>query len=119
MSGYTVAVGKGSRPLTGPEFVALNGGPEFKFTEAISLSVSCETQEEVDDLAARLSAGGAVGDCGWLKDKYGLSWQIVPSVLSRMLVDKDPAKTDRVMRAMMRMKKLDIAALKRAYEGKA
>jgi len=104
--------------LEGQEFMALNGGPQFKFTEAISLTVSCETQEEIDQLTAKLSGGGEL-QCGWLKDKYGLSWQIVPAVLHRMMTDKDPAKTDRVMRAVLGMKKLDIATLKRAFDGKS
>jgi predicted 3-demethylubiquinone-9 3-methyltransferase (glyoxalase superfamily) len=102
--------------LEGQEFIALNGGPMFKFTEAISLSVDCKSQEEVDELWEKLSAGGQPSHCGWLKDKYGLSWQIVPSVLMEMLQDKDPEKSKRVMQAMLQMGKLDIAALKRAYE---
>ena len=102
--------------LEGRDFVALNGGPMFKFTEAISLSVDCETQQEVDELWEKLSAGGQPGQCGWLKDKYGLSWQIVPSVLVEMLQDKDAEKSKRVMQAMLQMSKIDIAALKRAYE---
>jgi predicted 3-demethylubiquinone-9 3-methyltransferase (glyoxalase superfamily) len=102
--------------LEGQEFIALNGGPMFKFTEAISLSVDCKSQEEVDELWEKLSAGGQPSHCGWLKDKYGLSWQIVPSVLMEMMQDKDPEKSKRVMQAMLQMGKLDIAALKRAYE---
>src|SRR5688572_23790519 len=102
--------------LEGQEFVALNGGPHFKFTEAISFVVNCETQEEVDDFWATLSEGGAEVQCGWLKDKYGLSWQIVPTVLGEMMQDKDPEKTKRVMGAMLQMKKLDIQTLKQAYE---
>jgi predicted 3-demethylubiquinone-9 3-methyltransferase (glyoxalase superfamily) len=102
--------------LEGQEFVALNGGPHFKFTEAISLVVNCETQQEVDDLWEKLSAGGQPSQCGWLKDKFGLSWQIVPTVLERMLQDKDPAKSRRVMETMLQMRKLDIARLKQAYE---
>ncbi len=102
--------------LDGQEFMALNGGPLFKFTEAISLMVYCETQAEVDELWEKLSAGGEQGPCGWLKDKYGLSWQIVPTVLGEMIQDKDPKKSERVMAALLQMKKLDIAALKRAYE---
>src|SRR4249920_3916778 len=90
------------------EFVALNGGPQFKFTEAISFSVNCETQEEVDELWEKLSEGGEEGPCGWLKDKYGLSWQINPTVLGEMLADKDPKKAGRVMKAMFQMKKIDI-----------
>jgi predicted 3-demethylubiquinone-9 3-methyltransferase (glyoxalase superfamily) len=104
--------------LDGQEFMALNGGPHFKFTEAISLMVNCDTQAEVDELWEKLSAGGEKSQCGWLKDKYGLSWQIVPRVLSEMMQDKDPKKTERVMGAVMQMTKLDIAALKRAYEQK-
>jgi predicted 3-demethylubiquinone-9 3-methyltransferase (glyoxalase superfamily) len=101
--------------LEGQEFIALNGGPQFKFTEAISLSVSCETQKEVDELWSKLTAGGEESKCGWLKDKFGLSWQIVPSVLPEMIQDKDPERSKRVMQAMMQMKKLDIAQLERAY----
>ena len=105
--------------LDGQRIMALNGGPMFKFTEAISLFVSCETQAEVDELWAKLSAGGAESRCGWLKDKFGLSWQIIPKALGEMLGDKDPAKAGRVMQAMMQMVKLDIAGLKRAYEGQS
>ena len=104
--------------LQGQDFIALNGGPQFKFTEAISFSVDCKTQEEVDEFWNKLSAGGEEGQCGWLKDKYGLSWQIVPTVLVEMLKDKDADKSKRVMQAMLPMKKLDIATLKQAYEGK-
>jgi predicted 3-demethylubiquinone-9 3-methyltransferase (glyoxalase superfamily) len=103
--------------LDGQEFIALNGGPHFRFTEAVSFSVDCKTQEEVDEFWAKLSAGGQEGQCGWLKDKYGLSWQIVPSILPEMLNDPDPAKSNRVMAAMLKMKKLDIHGLKKAYEG--
>jgi predicted 3-demethylubiquinone-9 3-methyltransferase (glyoxalase superfamily) len=102
--------------LEGQNFMALNGGPLFKFTEAISLFVNCESQEEVDELWDQLSQGGEPGRCGWLKDKYGLSWQIIPSALSKMLQDTDPGKSQRVMQAMLRMNKIDIAGLKRAYE---
>jgi len=102
--------------LEGQEFFALNGGPQFSFTPAISLFVNCETQQEVDDLWEKLSQGGAKERCGWLKDKYGLSWQIVPSVLGKMLQDKDVQKSNRVMKAMLQMDKIDIKALKRAYE---
>ena len=102
--------------LDGQEFFALNGGPVFTFSPAISLFVNCETQEEVDELWDRLSEGGEKGQCGWLKDRYGLSWQVVPRVLSELLHDPDPAKSNRVMKAMMQMKKLDIAGLKRAYQ---
>lgn len=107
----------GTFQLEGQEFMALNGGPHFKFTEAISLFVNCETQEEVDDLWKKLTAGGgAPSQCGWLKDKFGLSWQIVPSVLLKMLADKDPVKSKRVMEAMLQMSKIDISRLKQAYE---
>lgn len=104
--------------LEGQEFYALNGGPVFHFTEAISLFVNCETQEEVDELWLKLTAGGQESRCGWLKDKYGLSWQIIPSTLGEMLADKDPAKAGRVMQAMLQMSKIDIAKLQRAYDGK-
>jgi predicted 3-demethylubiquinone-9 3-methyltransferase (glyoxalase superfamily) len=103
--------------LAGHEFVALNGGPQYKFTEAISFVVNCETQEEVDELWEKLSEGGTEIQCGWLKDKYGLSWQIVPKILLKFLQDKDPEKAQRVMKAMFPMKKLDIAALERAHRG--
>lgn len=102
--------------LEGQDFIALNGGPMFKFTEAVSFSVDCKTQQEVDELWEKLSASGQPGQCGWLKDKYGLSWQIVPSVLVEMLQDKDTEKSKRVMQAMLQMSKIDIAALKQAYE---
>jgi len=104
--------------LDGQDFVALNGGPHFKFTEAISLFVNCEGQEEVDRLWEALSAGGEVQQCGWLKDKYGLSWQIIPSALMELMSDPDPVKSMRVRQAMLQMVKIDIAALKKAYEGK-
>ena len=104
--------------LDGQEFYALNGGPQFKFTEAISLFVNCETQEEVDDLWEKLSKGGEKSQCGWLKDKYGLSWQIVPTALGQMLGDKDPQKSRRVMEAMLQMSKIDVKALKAAYNGR-
>jgi len=103
--------------LEGQEFMALNGGPHFKFTEAISLLVNCETQQEVDELWAKLTAGGQESQCGWLKDKYGLSWQVVPTILPRMLKDQDPKKAQRVMKAMLQMKKIDIEGLKQAYDG--
>ena len=103
--------------LDGEEFLALNGGPHFKFTEAISLTVNCETQPEIDELWDRLSAGGQQVQCGWLKDQFGLSWQIVPASLERMMMDPDPAKCERVMQAVLQMKKLDLEALKRAYDG--
>ena len=102
--------------LDGQEFVALNGGPILKFTEAISLVVSCETQEEVDEYWQKLSAGGSEGQCGWLKDKFGLSWQIVPSVLGKLMGDFDPEKASRVMPAMLQMTKIEIAALQKAYD---
>ena len=104
--------------LDGQEFVALNGGPHFKFSEAVSFVVNCKTQEEVDHYWEKLSAGGdeKAQQCGWLKDKYGLSWQIVPDVLSKMMQDKDPKKSENVMRALLQMKKLDIKTLKKAYE---
>jgi predicted 3-demethylubiquinone-9 3-methyltransferase (glyoxalase superfamily) len=97
--------------LEGQEFIALNGGPQFKFTEAVSFWVSCETQEEIDDMWEKLSAGGEKGRCGWLKDRYGLSWQIVPPVLGEMLGDKDPEKSKRVMMAMLQMDKINIKTL--------
>ena len=106
----------GSFQLEGQEFTALNGGPQFKFTEAISLVVNCDSQKEVDDFWTKLSAGGAPGQCGWLKDKFGLSWQIVPRVMIELLQDKDPVKSQRVMQAMMQMKKLEIEGLKRAKQ---
>jgi len=102
--------------LDGQEFVALNGGPHFKFTEAISFVVNCETQAEVDHFWDQLSAGGQQIQCGWLKDKFGVAWQIVPTVLPEMLQDKDPEKAKRVMAAMLKMTKIDIATLKKAYD---
>jgi predicted 3-demethylubiquinone-9 3-methyltransferase (glyoxalase superfamily) len=102
--------------LDGQEFIGLNGGPHFKFTEAVSFSVDCKTQEEVDYYWDKLSAGGEPSQCGWLKDKFGLSWQVNPGVLGEMLSDSDPAKSKRVMEAMLKMQKIDIAALRRAYE---
>ncbi|MHB8413132.1 MAG: VOC family protein [Candidatus Acidiferrales bacterium] len=102
--------------LDGQQFFALNGGPQFKFTPAISLFVNCETQQEVDELWEKLSAGGRKDRCGWLTDKYGVSWQIIPSVLGQMLDDKDSEKSKRVMKAMLQMDKIDIAGLRRAYE---
>ena len=104
--------------LEGQEFLALNGGPHFKFTEAVSFVVSCKTQAEVDRFWKKLSAGGQEVQCGWLKDKYGLSWQIVPTVLSELLSDKDAAKAHRVMQAMLKMVKLDIKKLKQAAREK-
>lgn len=104
--------------LAGQQFMALNGGPHFKFTEAISLFVKCDTQEEVDELWEKLSEGGQKSQCGWLKDKFGLSWQIVPAALGEMLKDKDPEKSNRVMQAVMQMTKLDLPKLQAAYEGR-
>jgi predicted 3-demethylubiquinone-9 3-methyltransferase (glyoxalase superfamily) len=109
------AVMVGTFQIEGQEFAALNGGPQFKFTEAISLVVNCDSQEEVDDLWTKLSEGGAPGQCGWLKDKFGLSWQIVPRVLVELLQDPDPVKSQRVMQAMMQMTRMDIAGLQRAH----
>jgi predicted 3-demethylubiquinone-9 3-methyltransferase (glyoxalase superfamily) len=103
--------------LDGVQFSALNGGPMFKFNEAISMAVDCESQAEVDELWARLCEGGSPSQCGWLKDKFGLSWQIVPRVLIELLQDPDPAKAQRVMGAMLQMTKIDIAALQRAHRG--
>ena len=102
--------------LEGQQFMALNGGPLYKFTEAISLFVDCQTQAEVDELWEKLSAGGEKGQCGWLKDKFGLSWQIVPRALGELLGDPDPAKAQRVMQAMLQMTKLDIKGLQQAAE---
>ncbi|GGP44317.1 VOC family protein [Streptomyces abikoensis] len=103
--------------LAGQRFLALNGGPDFTFNEAISLSVDCASQEEVDELWSALGEGGSEGPCGWLKDKYGVSWQIVPRALTELLGDPDPVKSQRVMRAMLGMKKIDIQELVDAYEG--
>ena len=102
--------------LNGQEFVALNGGPQFTFTEAISFVVNCETQQEVDELWEKLSEGGQKSRCGWLKDKYGLSWQVVPTALVEMLQDKDAKKSNRVMQAMLQMNKIEIETLRRAYQ---
>jgi predicted 3-demethylubiquinone-9 3-methyltransferase (glyoxalase superfamily) len=104
--------------LDGQEFTALNGGPLFKFTEAMSLVVKCETQEEVDHFWERLSSGGQEVQCGWLKDKFGVSWQVVPIALVEMLQDKDPQKAKRVMAAMLKMKKISIDPLRQAYGGR-
>ncbi|MGH3645600.1 MAG: VOC family protein [Micromonosporaceae bacterium] len=104
--------------LAGQQYIALNGGPEFKFNEAISLSVDCGSQEEVDTLWDKLTAGGGEpGPCGWLKDRYGLSWQIVPRRLNELLADPDAAKSQRAMQAMLQMSKIDIKALEDAYQG--
>src|SRR4030081_1822984 len=98
------------------DFFALNGGPQFVFTPAISFFVSCETQEEVDELWEKLSEGGEEGQCGWLKDKFGMSWQIIPTALGELLGDKDPEKSNRVMQAMLQMHKIEIEKLRQAYE---
>src|SRR5579864_8108165 len=113
-SGESGPVTGGTFQLDGQEFFALNGGPQFTFSPAVSFFVNCETQQEVDELWEKLSAGGEKQRCGWLKDKYGLSWQIIPSVLSKLLHDKDAAKAKRVMQAMMQMEKLDINGLQQA-----
>ena len=104
--------------LDGQPFVGLNGGPEFTFNEAVSFSIPCETQEDVDYYWARLSAGGQEGPCGWLKDRYGVSWQVNPTILGRMLKDPDRARANRVMQAMLKMKKIEIPKLQAAYEGR-
>src|SRR5690349_5618230 len=101
--------------LDGQKIIALNGGPQFKFTEAVSFSVDCKSQQEVDTYWAKLTEGGEESMCGWLRDKFGLSWQINPTVLGEMLADKDPKKAGRVMAAMLKMKKIDIETLKKAY----
>jgi predicted 3-demethylubiquinone-9 3-methyltransferase (glyoxalase superfamily) len=103
--------------LEGQEFIALNGGPIFKFNEAVSFSIDCSSQDEVDHYWDRLSEGGEESQCGWLKDRFGLSWQVNPRVLGEMLSDPDPARAKRSMEAMLRMKKIDIAELRRAYDG--
>jgi predicted 3-demethylubiquinone-9 3-methyltransferase (glyoxalase superfamily) len=105
--------------LEGQSFLALNGGPVFKFTEAVSFVVNCETQKEIDEFWKKLSAGGQESQCGWLKDKFGLSWQIVPVQLGEMLQDKNPEKAGRVMQALMKMGKLDLDVLEKAYKGEA
>jgi predicted 3-demethylubiquinone-9 3-methyltransferase (glyoxalase superfamily) len=102
--------------LDGQEFMALNAGPHFKFTEAISFFIDCESQEEVDELWEKLSEGGETSRCGWLKDKFGLSWQVIPSILGELLQDPDPERANRVMQAMLQMTKIDIAKLLHAYE---
>jgi predicted 3-demethylubiquinone-9 3-methyltransferase (glyoxalase superfamily) len=105
--------------LEGQQFMALNAGPHHKFTEAVSFFVDCKSQEEIDELWAKLTAdGGASSRCGWLKDKFGLSWQIIPESLGRMLTDADPAKSGRVMNAMLQMDKLDVQKLQQAYDGR-
>jgi predicted 3-demethylubiquinone-9 3-methyltransferase (glyoxalase superfamily) len=104
--------------LDGQDFMGLNGGPQFKFSEAVSFVVNCETQEEVDHFWEKLSAGGRKDRCGWLKDKFGVSWQIVPTALARLMSDPHPQKTNRVMQALLQMDKIDIGALQRAYEAK-
>ena len=103
--------------LEGQKFMALNGGPTYTFSPAISLFVDCETQAEVDELWEKLSAGGSEVQCGWLKDKFGLSWQIIPRALMELMQDKDPAKSQRVFQAMLQMTKIDVEALRRAYRG--
>lgn len=103
--------------LDGQQFIALNGGPQFRFNEAVSLSVDCQRQEQVDYFWDRLSAGGEESQCGWLRDRFGLSWQVNPSALGKMLGDPDPAKSQRVMQAMLGMKKIDVAGLQKAYAG--
>ena len=103
--------------IEGQEFMALNGGPTFTFSPAISFVVNCKTQDEIDELWDKLSEGGATSQCGWLTDKFGLSWQIVPTVLGELMQDKDPVKTNRVMAALLQMTKLDIEGLGKAYEG--
>ena len=111
----TVMVGRFE--IEGQEFLVLNGGPEYKFTPAVSFVVNCETQEEVDHYWDKLAEGGRTQQCGWLQDKFGLSWQIVPTILGKLLQDKDPAKSQRVMKAMLGMVKIDIAGLQKAYDG--
>jgi predicted 3-demethylubiquinone-9 3-methyltransferase (glyoxalase superfamily) len=105
--------------LEGQKFMGLNAGPQFKFTEAISLFVDCETQEEVDELWEKLSEDGAKGRCGWLKDKYGLSWQIIPAALGKLMSDPDPEKSKAVVQAMLKMNKIVIEDLQRAYDGRS
>jgi predicted 3-demethylubiquinone-9 3-methyltransferase (glyoxalase superfamily) len=100
--------------LDGQEFVALNGGPHFKLNEAFSLVVNCETQKEIDEFWEKLSQGGQKAECGWLKDKFGVSWQVVPAILGELVAESDPEASDRVMRALLRMKKLDLETLRRA-----
>jgi predicted 3-demethylubiquinone-9 3-methyltransferase (glyoxalase superfamily) len=112
------AVSSARFQLDGQELIAFNGGPHFKFTEAISLFVNCETQAEVDELWEKLSEGGETSRCGWLKDKFGLSWQIIPTVLGEMLNDPDDDKSERAMNAMLGMTKIDIEGLQRAFDGR-
>ena len=112
--GSTMAV---SFRLRGQEFLALNGGPQYKFSEAVSFQIFCETQDEIDRLWSQLGEGGEPGRCGWLKDKFGLSWQVIPTVLGKLLQDPDKAKAGRAMNAMLKMDKLDIAELQRAHAG--
>ena len=107
----------GTFQIEGQEFMVLNGGPNFKFTPAISFFVNCETQKEVDELWEKLSAGGEAMQCGWLKDKFGVTWQIIPKALGEFLGDKDPQKSQRVMKAMMKMVKIEVEGLKRAHAG--
>lgn len=104
--------------LQGQKFIGLNAGPQYKFSEAVSFFVSCENQQEVDELWERLSAGGEKSRCGWLKDKFGLSWQIIPTVLGKLMSDPDPAKSGAVVQAMLKMDKIVIEDLQKAYEGK-
>lgn len=104
--------------LAGQPFMALNGGPQYKFNESISLYVNCETQEEVDELWEKLSEGGEKQPCGWLKDRFGLSWQIIPTAMGQLMGDPDPEKSQRVMKAMLQMSKIEIDGLKRAYNGR-
>jgi predicted 3-demethylubiquinone-9 3-methyltransferase (glyoxalase superfamily) len=115
-NGRTISV---TFELAGQRFMGLNAGPQFKFTEAISLFVDCETQHEVDELWEKLSEGGSKSRCGWLKDKFGLSWQIIPKALGQLMSDPDPAKSQAVMQAMLKMNKIVIEDLRRAYEGEA
>ena len=104
--------------LAGQEFLALNGGPQYKFTEAVSLFVNCETQAEVDELWEKLTEGGEAQPCGWLKDRFGLSWQIIPTALTRLMSDPNPEKAGRVVQAMLQMSKIDVAGLEKAYAGR-
>ena len=116
MPGPNGTVMGGTFQLEGQEFFALNGGPQYKFTPAISLFVNCETQQEVDELWGKLSASKSDEQCGWLKDKYGLSWQIIPTILSKLMGDKNPKKANAVMQAMLQMKKIDVKGLQQAYD---